>query len=68
MKGKEKVEMRDLGKAYVKKHLKYFVPFLEGTFRPLDKNELKNKETFKELFGDEPFNEDKLKAIYEFQK
>jgi len=40
---------------------------LRKEYRPLLKSELQSKEVFIELFGNEPFDENKLKAIYEFQ-
>ena len=51
-----------------REHLLHFFPFLKKEFRRLDKKELKNEETFKELFGNEKVDLSKLRAVYEFQK
>lgn len=64
---KKKVELRTLGKAHTIQHFKTIIPYLNKEYRPLLKSELKSKEVFTELFGNEPFDENKLKAIYEFQ-
>jgi len=51
-----------------REHLLHFFPFLKKEFRRLDKKELKNEETFVELFGKEKVDFSKLRAVYEFQK
>jgi len=51
-----------------REHLLHFFPFLKKEFRRLDKKELKNEETFIELFGKEKVDFSKLRAVYEFQK
>lgn len=51
-----------------REHLLHFFPFLKKEFRRLDKKEIKNEETFVELFGKEKVDFSKLRAVYEFQK
>lgn len=51
----------------MKEHLIHYFPFLKKEFRKLDKKELKSKETFEELFPNEPIEFSKLKAIYYYQ-
>lgn len=66
---KKIIDLKDLGKAHVKKHLKMVHPFLKREFRTLEKKELTSKEVFVELFGEkETFDATKLQAIYEYQK
>jgi len=66
---KKVIEMKDLGKSHIKKHLKMVHPFLKREFRTLEKKELTSKEVFIELFGEkEIFDASKLHAIYEYQK
>ena len=49
-------------------HLRRFYPFLKKEFRTITKKELKNKETFIELFGEaEPIKFDKLRILYLYQ-
>ena len=50
-----------------KKYLKNKFPFLKQEFRKLEAKELKSKEVFKELFGEVPFVDGWLKAIYFYQ-
>ena len=64
---KKKIELKTLGKAHTIHHFKTIIPYLRKEYRPLLKSELKSKEVFAELFGSETFDENKLKAIYEFQ-
>lgn len=64
---KKKVELKTLGKSHIIQHFKTIIPYLCKEYRPLLKSELQSKEVFSELFGNEPFDENKLKTIYEFQ-
>lgn len=64
---KKKVQLATLGKAHTKEHFKTIIPYLRKEYRPLLKSELNSKEVFVELFGTETFDENKLKAIYEYQ-
>ena len=48
-------------------HLKRFFPFLNKTYKPLVKADLKKAEVLKELFGDQEKDFNKLKAVYEYQ-
>ena len=61
-----------LGTSYAshqtKMQLKRLFPFLENTYRGITKQELKSKETFKELFGEEEFDAEKLRQLYLYQK
>jgi hypothetical protein len=50
------------------KLLKHFVPYLRQDYRELKKDELRSKETFKELFPNEDYTPLKLKTIYEYQQ
>ncbi len=64
---KKPLLMKDLGKDHFKKHLKMFFPFLNKDFRLLKEDELNSEKTFKELFGNEPFDANKLDVIYKYQ-
>lgn len=60
--------MKDLGKSHTKEHLNRFFPFLNREFREIKSDELESEETFRELFGDEQLDLNKLRVIFEFQK
>jgi len=63
---KKKLPLKDLGKN--KEHLLRLFPFLKKEYRPIVKKDLNNEETFKELFGELPYEPHFIKAIYEYQK
>jgi hypothetical protein len=48
-------------------HLQRLFPVLQKDYRKLDKKELKNPETLKQLFGDAEKDFDKLTLIYKYQ-
>lgn len=51
----------------MREHLIHFFPFLNKEFRKLDKKELKNEKTFKELFPNEETDLSKLRTLYKYQ-
>lgn len=67
---KKKIKL-PLGTSLLKHEQKQFLkskfPFLSNQYRPLDKKELNSKETFKELFGDVPYVDGWLLAVYFYQ-
>ena len=66
---KRKVKIKEIKRDHIRISLLSNFNYLKNTYRPLKKSELKSKEVFKELFGeDEPINFTKLNAIYEYQK
>jgi hypothetical protein len=67
-KSKKFIPMKDLGKSHTKEHLNRFFPFLSKEFRKIEAEELQSEETFRELFGEEELDLNKLRVIYEFQK
>lgn len=67
-KQKKFVPMKELGKTHKKEHLKRFFPFLSKEFRTIEAEELESEETFKELFGEEILDLNKLRVIFEYQK
>ena len=67
-KQKKFVPMKELGKTHTKEHLKRFFPFLNREFRIIEAKELESEETFKELFGEEILELNKLRVIFEYQK
>lgn len=64
---KKKIELKNLGKDHIKKHLVIVHPFLRRKFRTIKATELNSKKVFKEFFGEEVFQSFKLRAIYEYQ-
>lgn len=64
---KKKTQMKDLGKTHIKEALRRVHPFLNKSYRELNKDELNSLEVFNELFPNEEFKQFKLDAIYAFQ-
>lgn len=56
-----------LAKRDTRLHLKRLFPFLETPYRTITEKESKSKEVFKELFGDEPFDAEKLRRLFLYQ-
>ena len=52
----------------MREHLLHYFPFLKKEFRELEKSDIDNETTFKELFPDEEIDLSKLKAIALYQK
>lgn len=67
-KEKKFIPMKELGKSHTKEHLRRFFPFLNIEFRIIEAEELESEETFKELFGEETLDLNKLRVIFEYQK
>ena len=51
----------------IKDNLRAVHPFLNETFRTIEKSEMKSEKVFKELFPNDPVDFYKLEAIYLFQ-
>lgn len=64
---KKRLVMKNLGKEHTKAHLKRLFPFLEKEYRAITEKEIKSKEVFKELFGEESFDEEKLRRLFLYQ-
>lgn len=61
------IDMKDLGKIHTKSHLKRLFPFLENEYRKINKDELKSKDVFTELFPGEDFDAEKLRRLFLYQ-
>jgi len=48
-------------------HLQRLFPFLQTDYRKLNKSELKNLKTLKELFGDAETNLERLNIVFKYQ-
>ena len=65
---KKKAPLKYLGKETTRLHLKRLYPFLKTEYRAIEKKELESKSVFTELFGDIPFDENRLKVLFLYQK
>ncbi len=60
--------MSTLGKEHVKANLTRLFPFLNSSFRIINKDEINSKKVLSEIFGDTETDMIKLYAIYKFQQ